>query len=55
VLSSLIGSIAGVSVLAFRRGGLKSALPYGTFLALAALFSSLCGEPVVAWYLGLYQ
>jgi leader peptidase (prepilin peptidase) / N-methyltransferase len=55
VLSSFLGSLAGVAVLAFRRGGMKSALPYGTFLSLAALFASLFGERLLNWYLGFYQ
>jgi leader peptidase (prepilin peptidase) / N-methyltransferase len=55
VLSSILGSIVGVIVLAVRRGGLKYALPYGTFLALAALTSSLVGARVIEWYVGLYQ
>ena len=38
-----------------RRGGLKYALPYGTFLSLAALTSSLVGARIVDWYLSLYQ
>jgi leader peptidase (prepilin peptidase)/N-methyltransferase len=55
VLSSLLGSVIGVIVIAVRRGGMKYALPYGTFLSLAALFSSLFGSRLVAWYIGLYQ
>lgn len=54
VLSSVAGSIAGILLLATRRGGLKYELPYGTFLALAALVASLVGERIVAWYAGLY-
>jgi len=55
VLSSVLGAIIGVIVLAIRRGGLKYALPYGTFLSLAALTSSLVGSRIVDWYLALYQ
>jgi leader peptidase (prepilin peptidase)/N-methyltransferase len=55
VLSSLLGSLIGMVVIAIRRGGMKHALPYGTFLALAALCASLVGERILAWYLGLYQ
>jgi leader peptidase (prepilin peptidase)/N-methyltransferase len=55
VLSSVLGSIAGLVVLAVRRGGMKYALPYGTFLALGALVSSLAGADIVEWYLSLYQ
>jgi leader peptidase (prepilin peptidase)/N-methyltransferase len=55
VLSSILGSLIGVLVIAIRRGGLKYALPYGTFLALAALIASLYGDRIVEWYTGLYQ
>jgi hypothetical protein len=43
-----------VLMIATRRGGLKYELPYGTFLALAALAASLVGERIVAWYVGMY-
>jgi leader peptidase (prepilin peptidase)/N-methyltransferase len=55
VLSSILGSVVGLLVIAFKRGGMKYALPYGTFLALAALVSSLFGRQIVDWYLGFYQ
>jgi leader peptidase (prepilin peptidase) / N-methyltransferase len=55
VLSSLLGSLIGVIVIVVRQGGMKYALPYGTFLSLAALGSSLFGGRILAWYLGLYQ
>ena len=34
VLSSVAGSVIGLVVIAIKRGGMKYALPYGTFLAL---------------------
>ena len=52
VLSSLLGSIIGLTMVALRRGGLKSALPFGTFLALAGLVASVWGDQILAWYLG---
>ena len=55
VFSSLAGSLVGLIVIASRRGGMKYALPYGTFLAIGALVASLFGDPIVAWYTGLYQ
>ena len=55
VLSSVAGSVIGVIVIAVKRGGMKYALPYGTFLALGALAASLVGNRIVAWYLGLYD
>ena len=55
VFSSLAGSIVGLVVIASRRGGMKYALPYGTFLAIGALVASLFGDPIVTWYTGLYD
>ena len=55
VFSSFAGALVGVVVIAIQRGGMKYALPYGTFLALAALVSSLVGARIVDWYVGLYQ
>jgi leader peptidase (prepilin peptidase)/N-methyltransferase len=54
VFSSVVGSVVGVLVIAVKRGGMKHALPYGTFLALAAVLASLWGEQIVTWYTGLY-
>jgi leader peptidase (prepilin peptidase)/N-methyltransferase len=54
VLSSVLGSIIGMIVIAVRKGGMKYALPYGTFLALGALVASLAGDAIVNWYVGLY-
>jgi leader peptidase (prepilin peptidase) / N-methyltransferase len=52
MLSSVAGSVIGIAVIAWHRGGLKRALPFGTFLALAALAASLYGERIVTWYAG---
>jgi leader peptidase (prepilin peptidase)/N-methyltransferase len=54
VLSSLVGSVVGAAVILSRRGDMKYALPFGTFLALAALVASLAGDRIVAWYLSYY-
>jgi len=35
-LSSLIGTVVGVSIILYKRGDLKYAIPYGPFLSLAA-------------------
>jgi leader peptidase (prepilin peptidase)/N-methyltransferase len=55
VFSSIAGSVIGLIVIAVKRGGLKYALPFGTFLAIAAVVASLYGEPIVRWYAGLYS
>ncbi|MBI4888894.1 MAG: prepilin peptidase [Acidobacteria bacterium] len=54
VLASCAGSIIGVALMASGRGGMKTALPFGTFLAVGALAAAVVGEPILAWYLSLY-
>ncbi len=54
VFSSIAGSVIGVLLIVTRRGGLKYALPYGTFLSIAALVASLAGAQIVNWYVGMY-
>ncbi len=54
ILSSLVGAGVGLLVIAARKGDMKYALPFGTFLALAALVASVVGEPIVNWYLSFY-
>jgi len=54
VLSSVAGSVVGILLIVSRRGGLKYALPFGTFLALGALAASAFGDRLLAWYLGFY-
>ena len=54
IFSSIAGAVIGLLVIALRRGDLKYALPYGTFLSLAGLVASLYGTRIVAWYVGMY-
>jgi leader peptidase (prepilin peptidase)/N-methyltransferase len=55
VLSSFSGAVVGVALIAAQKGGMKLALPFGTFLALGALAAMLVGEPLVAWYAGFFE
>ena len=52
-LASLTGAVVGVSIAVTGRGSMKSRLPFGTFLAVAALIASAWGEHVISWYVGL--
>ena len=52
-LSSLVGAIIGVFLARGRQEGMQMAMPFGTFLALAALAAMLAGEPLMDWYAGL--
>jgi leader peptidase (prepilin peptidase)/N-methyltransferase len=54
VLGSFAGSLVGVGLMASGRGGMKVALPFGTFLAVGALVAAVVGEPLMAWYLGFF-
>ena len=53
--ASLAGAIVGIGLAASGRGSMKSRLPFGAFLAVAAFASSLIGERLVAWYLSFYR
>jgi leader peptidase (prepilin peptidase)/N-methyltransferase len=55
VLSSVAGSIVGIGVLITKKESLKYALPFGTFLAVAAMVAAVGGDSLVNWYLQFYQ
>ena len=55
VLASFAGSIIGVGMIASGRGGMKAALPFGTFLAVGALTAAVAGDAIVDWYVGFYR
>ncbi len=54
VLSSLAGSAAGLSMIFTRKNLMETALPFGTFLGAASIFSVLWGKSVINWYAGLF-
>ncbi len=54
VLSSFSGAAIGLALIASQRGGMKLALPFGTFLALGTLAAMLVGDPLIAWYAGFF-
>ena len=49
VLASYFGGLAGIALILLRSGGLMSKLPFGTFIAVAALIASVYGEHIIAW------
>jgi leader peptidase (prepilin peptidase)/N-methyltransferase len=55
VFASFAGSLVGVGLLLTRRGDMKAALPFGTFLAVGAIVSAVAGNAFLAWYLTFYQ
>lgn len=54
VLASYLGGLTGIVLIASRRGGMMSKVPFGTFLAVGGLVSSLWGNLLVEWYLSRY-
>lgn len=53
LLSTLAGAVVGIGLTVAGRGSMGSKLPFGVFLAIAALVASLVGDSLLAWYLGL--
>lgn len=53
MMASFSGTIIGVFLIISRRGGMKYALPFGTFLALGAAVAATVGSSILDWYLGL--
>jgi leader peptidase (prepilin peptidase)/N-methyltransferase len=49
-LASLLGTVVGLTLLALRRGGRRTALPFGSFLAPVAVLVLLSGEKIVDLY-----
>ena len=52
LLSSVVGAAIGVGLALAGRGTMQTKLPYGVFLAIAALVASIWGQPLIDWYLG---
>ncbi len=52
LLASLAGTVVGGALIATGRGGRQLRLPFGTFLAVAAVAAGLFGQPLVDWYAG---
>ncbi len=54
VTSSLIGAVGG-GVIALRdRGGMKTVIPFGPYLAFGAVVYLFGGHEIASWYLGLF-
>jgi leader peptidase (prepilin peptidase)/N-methyltransferase len=51
MMASFAGSIVGALLIVSRRGGMKYALPFGTFLAVGAAVAATVGGGLIDWYL----
>jgi leader peptidase (prepilin peptidase)/N-methyltransferase len=50
LVSSVVGAVVGLVLMALKRNRLDSEIPFGPFLALAALVYMFHGAALVAWY-----
>jgi leader peptidase (prepilin peptidase)/N-methyltransferase len=53
MLASLSGTVIGLLLIVSGRGGMKYALPFGTFIALGAAVAATVGPALVDWYVGM--
>lgn len=51
--SSLLGTVAGLSIMAVQRKDRYLAIPFGPYLALAAVLYIFIGPQLIQWYLQL--
>jgi leader peptidase (prepilin peptidase)/N-methyltransferase len=49
-VGSMIGSIAGLVAMGFRRSGFDLEIPFGPFLAMACLLYMFAGPELVSWW-----
>jgi prepilin signal peptidase PulO-like enzyme (type II secretory pathway) len=54
-LGTLTAALTGLLLVALKRGSRKTRIPLGTFLALGGLVAIFAGEPILAWYRGIYR
>lgn len=52
LLSSLVGAVVGLSMMAFARHGRNVPIPFGPYLAAAGLIALVWGKPLTRAYLG---
>jgi len=55
VLASFAGALVGVFFILARKKDMQYAMPFGTFLAPAAVVALLWGERIITAYLGLFK
>ena len=51
----MAAAVYGVVLLAWKKAGRETKLPFGSFLAAGGLFAALWGPVVVGWYVGLLR
>ncbi|GAA0692919.1 A24 family peptidase [Marinobacterium maritimum] len=54
LLSSVVGVVLAMLLIAFRRHQAQNPLPFGPYLAIAGWIALLWGEPIISAYLGSF-
>jgi leader peptidase (prepilin peptidase)/N-methyltransferase len=55
IMAAILGGIVAVALLAARKRGRRQMIPFGPFLAVAAMATLLWGSNILSWYLGLMR
>jgi leader peptidase (prepilin peptidase)/N-methyltransferase len=53
VLGAGLGAIIGAILMAARKKGRKSPIPFGPFLSVATMVTLIWGYDILNWYMGL--
>ena len=53
IMAAILGGIVAVALLATKKKGRRQMIPFGPFLAVAAMVTLLWGSNILSWYLGL--
>ena len=51
--ASLVGSVTGISLMVARKRDSSLAIPFGPYLASAAVLYIFYGKPIILWYLNM--
>jgi leader peptidase (prepilin peptidase)/N-methyltransferase len=52
-MSYVMGAVVGVGLLAGKKAGMRTEVPFGTFLSVGTFVTLLWGKDILGWYLGL--
>ncbi len=53
--SYVLGAAVSIPLLIFKKKGIKSEIPFGTFLAVGTLVAMLWGSQIMNWYVNLIK
>jgi leader peptidase (prepilin peptidase)/N-methyltransferase len=52
-MAAILGGIVAVAMVIGKKKGRRQTIPFGPFLAVAAMITLLWGSNIMGWYLGL--